>query len=86
MKQFAPPMIILVLLALSLGLFLMYSNKPQCEKKTIVVTPLKDYEYSFTVDGTDSTLLYTIYDFEHNVIAEDITANKLDSVINCDNE
>jgi hypothetical protein len=86
MKQFAPPITILIILGLCLSLFLMYGNKPQYEKKTIVVTPLKDYEYSFTVDGTDSTLLYTIYDFKHNVIAEDITANKLDSVINCDNE
>jgi hypothetical protein len=82
MKDYAAP-ILLTLLCLGLFFTLYFTNE---KKETIVVTPLKDYEYSFDVDGTDSILLYTIYDFQHNVIAKDITANKLDSVINNDNE
>jgi hypothetical protein len=45
-----------------------------------------NYEYCFDVSGTDSTTFYTIYDSQHTLIAEDITANQLDSVINSDNE
>lgn len=85
MTRFGPPIIILVFLMLGLTLFIVYGTK-QPYQETRVITPLQDYEYSFTVDGTDSTLLYTIYDFEHNIIATDITQNQLDSVINCDNE
>lgn len=44
------------------------------------------YDYHFTVDGTDSTLRYTIYTSDSVMIAADILASQLDSVINVDNE
>jgi hypothetical protein len=45
-----------------------------------------DYEYHFTVDGTDTSMLYTVYTNNGILIAEDIPACKIDSVINADNE
>lgn len=48
--------------------------------------PRPAYEYTFTVDGTDSTLLYSIYTNDGGLIAKDILASQLDSVINADNE
>jgi hypothetical protein len=44
------------------------------------------YEYHFTVDGTDSTLLYTIYTSDSVILATDILASQIDSVIIADNE
>ena len=43
-------------------------------------------EYHFSVDGTDSTLLYTIYSSDGILVAKDILASKIDSVITADNE
>lgn len=83
MKNYAVP----ILLTLScLGLFFVFYFTFEQKKERVVITPLKEYEYSFEVDGTDSIMLYTIYDNNHNIVAKDITSNKLDSVINADNE
>ena len=46
---------------------------------------LYEYEYIMTVDGTDSVNRYSIYDNVHNFVGN-VTADKLDSLINADNQ
>jgi hypothetical protein len=56
------------------------------QPEVVYLQPRPAYEYTFTVDGTDSTLLYSIYTNDGMLIAQDILASQLDSVINADNE
>jgi len=89
MKQQQPVNIVglLILLGLSLGLFFtLYFSFEEKEEKVVKITP-HNYDYIIEVsDGdSDSTLTYTIYDQNHELVGDSLTSKDLDSVIILDN-
>jgi len=75
-----------LLLLLSVCIASCYNTRCPAPKPQDMVPYSYDYEYHFTVDGTDTSMLYTVYTNNGILIAEDIPACKIDSVINADNE
>lgn len=73
-----------VLLAMLLGLAFVfyYLNNKKSNKN---YHRLHQYDYIMEVNG-DSIPTYNIYDQHHNMIAKEILASQLDSVIISDNE
>jgi hypothetical protein len=67
-------------------LFILIFSSCYCPEPKVQSIQRFKYDYHFTVDGTDSTLRYTIYTSDSVIIAADILASQLDSVINVDNE
>lgn len=67
-------------------LFILIFSSCYCPESKVQSIQRFKYDYHFTVDGTDSTLRYTIYTSDSVMIAADILASQLDSVINVDNE
>jgi hypothetical protein len=67
-------------------LFILIFSSCYCPEPKVQSIQRFKYDYHFTVDGTDSTLRYTIYTSDSVMIAADILASQLDSVINVDNE
>jgi len=70
-----------ICLALCLATAFLYSynsSRTYCHR-------IPEYEYSFEVDGTTNTLIYTVYDDRHHLVGT-VKANQLDSLINADNE
>jgi len=59
-----------------------------CYRPDVTVQALQrpQYEYHFTVDGTDDTLRYTIYTSDSVILATDILSSQIDSVIIADNQ
>lgn len=81
MKEIHKQILIGVCLALGLATAFLYSyntSRTYCHR-------IPEYEYSFEVDGTTNTLIYTIYDDRHHLVGT-VQANQLDSLINADNE
>jgi hypothetical protein len=73
---------------MKLFLILLVFAAPSCYRPEVTVQALQrpQYEYHFTVDGTDNTLLYTIYTSDSVILATDILASQIDSVIIADNQ
>jgi len=67
-------------------LFILIFSSCYCPEPKVQSMQKVQCDYHFTVDGTDSTLRYTIYTSDSVMIAADILASQLDSVINVDNE
>ena len=67
-------------------LFILFLSSCYCPEPKVQSMQKVQCDYHFTVDGTDSTLRYTIYTRDSVMIAADILASQLDSVINVDNE
>jgi len=67
-------------------LFILFLSSCYCPEPKVKSMQKVQCDYHFTVDGTDSTLRYTIYTSDSVMIAADILASELDSVINLDNE
>ncbi len=81
---FGISLLLSLFLCLILYVYYLYVNKPVVKTNQITPHKLHAYDYIIEVDGSDSTLVYQVYDYNHNFIGQ-VKAWDLDDLIIKDN-